>query len=572
MQKIPMVIDTDIGDNIDDAFAVALAANSPEVELLGVTTTFYFAVERALLARRLLAAYGRTDVQVAVGDNPRYDRPPGEARSFFTQASEVQNQGMMSPAAGLPASQWLASLLADHPGTTIVTVAPLTNIAELLLSYPRTTHNIGRIIMMGGWASQSLPEWNIQHDPEAAAVVLESGLPITMVGYEVTLNCALTDDYLEELSLSRDPGPRFLRTLFTRWRQYTREHVPIMHDPLAVALAFAPELVTTAKSRLAVQTSFGPGCGSVFEDWANGHLVDICTSVDRSRYLALLMGRVMGLSTRLDDMESTVDFQDMGIHVASALEVNYHPQWKSHSTLAHKHILMFVNKGTGVLASHDAAWNLMTGSTVYISKDTSYSMETESGMTLLIVTFDIVRMNTTRTLTPQDRIRGLTTGIVSVADTYRTANIMRRIISEWNSINFERCLIAQSLFLELMVSVLLSNRSSDGGPSLFCSKEILLAKNILDATVEGSISLGDLSKRVGLSPYHLTRRFRDTYGMPAMEYYRRRKMSRACALLKLGHLSVGEIANRLGFKSVQSFSRAFTRQVGVNPQEYKRKR
>lgn len=59
--------------------------------------------------------------------------------------------------------------------------------------------------------------------------------------------------------------------------------------------------------------------------------------------------------------------------------------------------------------------------------------------------------------------------------------------------------------------------------------------------------------------------------MPAMEYYRHRKMSRACALLKLGHMSVGEIANRLGFKSVQSFSRAFTREIGVSPQAYNRR-
>src|SRR5690606_6475817 len=71
---IPVVIDTDLGNNIDDAFALSLAAVSSEIELLGVTTTWYQAASRALIARRLLGAWGRTDVPVSVGHHPRYAR------------------------------------------------------------------------------------------------------------------------------------------------------------------------------------------------------------------------------------------------------------------------------------------------------------------------------------------------------------------------------------------------------------------------------------------------------------------------------------------------------------------
>src|SRR5690606_15379533 len=109
------------------------------------------------------------------------------------------------------------------------------NLAQALEAYPELTDRIERVVLMGGWASQALPEWNIYQDPESAAAVIRSGVPVFAIGYEVTLNCILSAKEVKALHGADHPGSRFLAALYDRWSQATGQTPPVMYDPLTVA-------------------------------------------------------------------------------------------------------------------------------------------------------------------------------------------------------------------------------------------------------------------------------------------------------------------------------------------------
>ena len=204
---LPLIIDSDPG--LDDALAIGLAAPSPELDLLAVTTVGGNADVRRCTenALRLLHAYGRDDVPVAEG-------AAGALLGSVVRATEVHGESgigttELPPATGharirrAPSRSWPASCASHPEPVAIAPIGPLTNIALLLRLYPDLAPRIAHLCLMGGSIGEgnttASAEFNIFADPEAADVVFRSGVPITMIGLDVTHQALLDRSAAEAL-------------------------------------------------------------------------------------------------------------------------------------------------------------------------------------------------------------------------------------------------------------------------------------------------------------------------------------------------------------------------------------
>jgi inosine-uridine nucleoside N-ribohydrolase len=249
----PIVLDCDPGH--DDAIALLLALASPEVELLGVTTTYGNQTldKTTANALRVLELVGRTDVPVARGA----DRPL--ARPLAVAAHVHGDSGLDGPVLPPPraeptaagAVEWLASAVAAANGpVTLVPTGPLTNVARYLDE--RGTSGIGRIVLMGGAIAEGnmtpAAEFNVWADPEAAQIVFDAGLDVTMIGIDVTHRAVTSPDVERRLRSSGRVGT-FVAELVDFFNVFHRDTYgwdgsPI-HDAVAVAHVVRPGLVET---------------------------------------------------------------------------------------------------------------------------------------------------------------------------------------------------------------------------------------------------------------------------------------------------------------------------------------
>ena len=257
----PIVLDCDPGH--DDAIALLLALASPEIELLGVTTTYgNQTLEKTTAnALRVLELAGRRDVPVASGAAEPLERP-------LVVAAHVHGEsGLDGPALPPPsiepvsddAVEWIAGAIAGASReVTLVPTGPLTNIARYLERHGN--ERIERVVVMGGSIAEGnmtpAAEFNIWADPEAAQRVFHSGLDVTMIGLDVTHKAVTGPDVQRRL---RDAGPIgvFVAELVDFFavyheRTYGWEGAPI-HDAVAVAHVLRPGLVETKLRNVEVE-------------------------------------------------------------------------------------------------------------------------------------------------------------------------------------------------------------------------------------------------------------------------------------------------------------------------------
>ena len=301
-----IVIDCDPGH--DDAMAILLALASPELELIGVTTvagnqTLDKTTRNALVT---LEVAGRADVQVAAGANAPL------RRELRTAAHVHGETGLDGPELPEPSAQAVAAHAADflaeiiEPGTVLVPTAPLTNIALLLDRHPESHERIERIVWMGGAIGEGnvtpAAEFNAFVDPEAAALVFSSGIPITMVGLDVTHKALFTRTHAERLREAGRAG-RFVAELSDFFqafheRSYGFDGSPI-HDAMAVAHVIDPTLMTTRHVNVAIETRSEVCDGRTVVDLrgVTGRPLnaDVGVDVDAERFLELLVSRIASL-------------------------------------------------------------------------------------------------------------------------------------------------------------------------------------------------------------------------------------------------------------------------------------
>jgi purine nucleosidase len=295
-----ILLDCDPGH--DDAIALLLALASPEVELLGVTTVAGNQTLEKTTANaiRILDFVGRDDVVVAAGA----DRPL--VREPFVAAYVHGETGLdgpdLPPPRREPLEQHAVDFLAEHArGATLVAVGPLTNVALMLALHPDPRPE--RIVLMGGSIGLGnvtpAAEFNIWADPEAAARVLASGIDVTMVGLDVTHQALLRDEHVERLRASGRTGTMVaeLYDFFHRFhaKTYGFTGSPI-HDAVALAHVFRPELVQTEHLHVAIETGTELTRGRTVVDlWRrteNEPNVQVGVGVDADGFIELLLERL----------------------------------------------------------------------------------------------------------------------------------------------------------------------------------------------------------------------------------------------------------------------------------------
>ena len=290
MQHYPLVLDTDIGDDIDDALALSLVLNSPEIELRGITTVFRDAPRRTLLVKQLLGLMNAPDIPVAAGASRPLIQPwsaiPHGGSQLGKQFEALDTSAL--PEGGPHAIEFLAKQIhlaaSQDQRLTIAVIGPLTNIALLFSVYPDVVSLCDLLIMGGKW-SEASPEWNIECDPEAAAIVFSSGANITMVGLDVTLQCVLSDAQVADFSTANKRHTHFLADLIALWA-----HPITLHDPLTLLVLF-DECVRFEPKRIEVGLC-GEARGLTITTGGEANC-RVAVSVDAERAKSVFMERVL---------------------------------------------------------------------------------------------------------------------------------------------------------------------------------------------------------------------------------------------------------------------------------------
>jgi inosine-uridine nucleoside N-ribohydrolase len=259
-----VIIDTDPG--VDDALALLFAMRSPELKIEAITPVAGNVPLDLTLpnALRMVEVAGRTDIPVAGGA-----RAP-LARRLVTAAYVHGNNGLDGVEFPVPktkpvdesAAEIIHRLVSRSPGeVSIIAVGPLTNVATALRAYPSLAKEIREIVLMGGSLSGGnmtpAAEFNMYVDPEAASIVFGSGVPLTMVGLDVTEKCPLTDDHVKALEAGEGAITKAAARITRNALEHSRKAdwgPPAMHDPLAVATFIDRTIVRLEKYFVAVET------------------------------------------------------------------------------------------------------------------------------------------------------------------------------------------------------------------------------------------------------------------------------------------------------------------------------
>lgn len=289
--SIPIVVDTDIGTDIDDAFALALMVRSPEFHVLGVTTVSGDTAARARLAAKLLWVAGGAWREV-----PVYAGTPGPAQTIG-QAPWAKN--FTSPALHLSgAVEFLRAEINAAPGqVTVVALGELTNLAALFRSDPRIAHKIKSIVLMGGSVehgyrpgSKPVAEWNIKSNIPAARAVFAASVPLLVAPVDSTVGLRLEESDRTKIFGQWDPLAQALKQLYALWLpgdQYNHG-TPILYDALPIGLLVDERLAVILPRNLKVDAA---GFTIVAPAGKESHC-RVAMSADPEKFSDFLMSRL----------------------------------------------------------------------------------------------------------------------------------------------------------------------------------------------------------------------------------------------------------------------------------------
>ena len=279
-EQVPILLDTDIGSDIDDAVCLAYLLAEPRCELVGITTVTGQPIERAMLADAVCRAAGRDDVPVQSGchtpilyEQRQPHAPQAEVLSRWDHRTEFE------PCAAV---ELLRTAIHDRPGEiTLLTIGPLTNVGLLFALDPEAAGMLKALVMMGGIYFEGRSEWNTAGDPIASSIVFNAAVPkLVAYGLDVTTKCIMP----AAECLERFHGGPFevVRDMLEVWSRKAG-HV-MFHDPLAGASIFEPDICTYRQGRVSVELARGEHFGdTVFAEEAGGRHV-VAEKVDSARF------------------------------------------------------------------------------------------------------------------------------------------------------------------------------------------------------------------------------------------------------------------------------------------------
>lgn len=299
MAKLRFLYDCDPG--VDDALAMLLALGRPDaLEMIGVTCVAGNVGLKPVLnnARRILELAGREDIPVYSGAF----RPimASRGRVSIMHGSDGL-AGSPLPGPKMPVTPGHAAVeisrIARHEGRLhICATGPLTNLAMALILDPELPDYVSAVTLMGGAAfcpgnTTPLAEFNFAVDPHAAAIVFDSGIPITMLGLDVTRQVVIGKDLVRHTEAIGTPVAREAARLLINYGAKD----PCLHDPAAIAWMLSPQIFNTVKSHVSICTDSGPAAGQVVAAVSERHLAGraanctIVTAVDATAFQRLFL-------------------------------------------------------------------------------------------------------------------------------------------------------------------------------------------------------------------------------------------------------------------------------------------
>lgn len=307
-----VILDTDPG--IDDALAILLGISSPEIELCGVgvaggNCSLADGVRNAL---SVLALGGRSDVSVYAGVGLPLIRSPYTAPESHGDAglgyARLPNSPK-KPASEHAVDMLIREIMASPGGITLVALAPLTNVALAIRKEPRIVQAVREVIIMGGALNVEgnttpLAEFNFFVDPHAAHIVLHSGMPITLIPWDITRDVLLTQAHVTRLLQIDSPISRFIEEATRYYIEFHEAYFGYagcsINDPAALALVFFPNLAQTKLIHVDVEIASELTIAKTVADFLGVRGLEpnvrVVTEFDTARFLDMFVERMEKLA------------------------------------------------------------------------------------------------------------------------------------------------------------------------------------------------------------------------------------------------------------------------------------
>jgi len=275
-KKQKIIIDTDIGTYYDDAFAVLFAAQSPELDILAVTTCYGDTDIRSRIAKKILRVAGRPDIPVCSGIGQPLE---GSALMFGFEGENILYEADWEDGSLAADEKHAVDMIIEsvmkYPGeVVVVTLGTVTNIAAAIMKEPAIVDNIKELICMAGVVvpvvdekgitRSPVEEYNFNNDPKAAQLVCNSGINMTLVPIDVTLRVPLSEGQVQRIRNTDTPIANLISDIIEVWPKQERDiymsvGIPTeftglwLHDPLTIAVAIDRGVITEARLHIDVE-------------------------------------------------------------------------------------------------------------------------------------------------------------------------------------------------------------------------------------------------------------------------------------------------------------------------------
>ncbi len=316
--KHRIILDTDMGTDVDDAMCLTLALASPEIDLVAVTTVSGDTEHRARISKRILEMAGRDDVPVFAGLGE--PRTPGAAfASTGREGDGILEPGDTPRVADEAGCDAITRLLRADADLELVAIGPMTNLAATIGADPNLASRVKQVTIMGGhvrgieYGGFSFPfgiDYNLCSDREASVAALRAEAPTRLVTGDVTLQTWLHDADVTRLETSTHPLVRAIARAIRIWTPMQREifgglganmegdNAAFLHDPLALACVHDESFCTF--ETLAIEPAIENDVFRSFERPAgsgSARTMRVATAVDAERFRAHFVERLLQLGT-----------------------------------------------------------------------------------------------------------------------------------------------------------------------------------------------------------------------------------------------------------------------------------